>query len=66
VRVEYVLNGVTLGSTPALDSEWWWTLAEGEYALVALAHLPDGSVVETPPVPFRVVRDAGSGPGGRP
>ena len=54
----YVLDGENLGTVA--DEPWtlWWPLTLGEHTLVAHAELADGSVVESDPIPFSVVRDA--------
>lgn len=55
-RVTYVLNGEVLGSVEA-SRDWslWWELRLGEFELVAQAHLRDGRVLESAPIPFSVV-----------
>lgn len=55
VAVTYTLNGVEIGSSTAAAWEVWWTLALGDYELVAVARLEDGSEQVSAPVPFRVV-----------
>jgi hypothetical protein len=55
VRVTYTLNGAEIGRSDAAAWDVWWTLATGDYELVALAQLADGSEQVSAPVQFRVV-----------
>ncbi len=52
--VTYRLNGETLGTVT--ESPWalWWTLAPGQYELVAEAVLADGTRQTSDTIPFRV------------
>jgi len=54
-RVDYVLNGQVVARADARPWGAWWPLAVGDYTLVARAALADGRVLESAPVPFRVV-----------
>jgi 1A family penicillin-binding protein len=57
-RVTYVLDGEVLGTVTEEPWALWWPLALGEHTLVARAELADGSLLESEPIPFTVVRDA--------
>ncbi|MCU0514649.1 MAG: transglycosylase domain-containing protein [Anaerolineae bacterium] len=59
VRVTYWLNEQPVGSATAAPWEVWWPLAEGQYTLVAVADLADGTQLTTDPLPFQVVPPLG-------
>ncbi len=52
--VTYTLNGEPLGSVREAPWSLWWTLAIGEYELVASATLADGTQQTSAPVYFNV------------
>jgi penicillin-binding protein 1C len=59
--VVYYLNGQMIGRADASPWAVWWTLAVGDYELVAHARLTDGTEQISEPIPFRVVADAPPG-----
>ena len=52
--VTYVLNGVDIGTVSAAPWAQWWTLAQGDWELIARATLADGTVTTSEPIPFTV------------
>jgi membrane carboxypeptidase/penicillin-binding protein PbpC len=56
-RVEYLLNGETIGAADSAPWEIWWQLEAGEHVLVAKAALADGTVERSEPVPFTVAQE---------
>jgi penicillin-binding protein 1C len=55
--VQYFLNGELIGATDQAPWAVWWTLAVGDYELVAHARMDDGSEQVSGVIPFRVVAD---------
>ncbi|RMG87018.1 MAG: hypothetical protein D6712_06405 [Chloroflexi bacterium] len=53
--VRYYLNDQLLSTVTQSPWDYWWSLAVGEYELVAEATLADGAVQRSAPIPFRVV-----------
>lgn len=51
VRTEYLINGEVVSEL----AQGWWPLVPGNYVAVARATLPDGSILESAPVPFSVL-----------
>ena len=52
--VTYELNGEDLGMVENAPWALWWTLAPGDYELIARATLADGTVETSTPIPFSV------------
>ncbi len=55
VKVEYQIDGQSIGSVDSAPWGVWWTLTPGAHNVVAIATLADNSTRSSDPVPFRVV-----------
>ena len=55
--MRFLLNGAVVGGADQAPWQAWWTLAAGQFTLVAQAALADGSNLESQPVQFTVVEE---------
>ncbi|MDX2159947.1 MAG: PBP1A family penicillin-binding protein [bacterium] len=55
VNVTYRLNGSDIARVADAPYALWWPLEIGEFELIAVAQLEDGTQVESLPIPFSVV-----------
>jgi hypothetical protein len=55
VKVEYQVDGQSVGTADAAPWSVWWTLTPGVHNVVAIATLADNSTQASAPVPFHVI-----------